>query len=150
MVFRSVSVLSPSRYIVTYQSRRVNSTRLLDGVDQNTSRFGTAFTVSIDAVGHGVTTGISAYDRATTIRMLCDEHAKASDFAKPGHTFPLRAAEGGVLTRAGQRVSRLGPVHGQHQHPALLPDLDIRHGPKIADSSERPPPSDGSLSSSLG
>ena len=71
-------------------------------VDRNTSRYGTAFTVSIDAVGHGVTTGISAYDRATTIRLLCDDHARPSDFAKPGHTFPLRAATGGVLERAGQ------------------------------------------------
>jgi 3,4-dihydroxy 2-butanone 4-phosphate synthase/GTP cyclohydrolase II len=58
--------------------------------------------VSIDAVGRGVTTGISAFDRATTIRLLCDEHAKPSDFAKPGHTFPLRARPGGVLQRAGQ------------------------------------------------
>ncbi len=71
-------------------------------VDQNTSRFGTAFTVTIEAVGRGVTTGISAFDRATTIRLLCDEHAKPSDFARPGHTFPLRAATGGVLERAGQ------------------------------------------------
>jgi 3,4-dihydroxy 2-butanone 4-phosphate synthase/GTP cyclohydrolase II len=71
-------------------------------VNENTSRFGTAFTVSVDAVGHGVTTGISAYDRAATIRMLCSEHAKPSDFARPGHTFPLRAAPGGVLERAGQ------------------------------------------------
>ena len=71
-------------------------------VNENTSSFGTAFTVSIDAVGHGVTTGISAFDRATTIRMLCDEHAKPGHFARPGHTFPLRAAPGGVLQRAGQ------------------------------------------------
>ena len=71
-------------------------------VDQNTSRYSTAFTVSIDAVGHGVTTGISAYDRATTIRLLCDDHARPADFAKPGHTFPLRASPGGTLERAGQ------------------------------------------------
>ena len=71
-------------------------------VANNTSRFGTAFTVSVEAIGHGVTTGISAFDRATTIRLLCDEHAKPSDFARPGHTFPLRAAPGGVLERAGQ------------------------------------------------
>ena len=74
-------------------------------VNENTSRFGTAFTVSVDAIGHGVTTGISAYDRATTLRMLCNEHAKPSDFARPGHTFPLRAAPGGVLERAGQPAS---------------------------------------------
>jgi len=71
-------------------------------VDRNTSRYETAFTVSIDAVGRGVTTGISAFDRATTIRLLCDEHAKPGDFARPGHIFPLRARPGGVLERAGQ------------------------------------------------
>jgi 3,4-dihydroxy 2-butanone 4-phosphate synthase/GTP cyclohydrolase II len=71
-------------------------------VDENTSQYGTAFTVSVDAVGRGVTTGISAFDRATTIRLLCDEHAGPADFAKPGHTFPLRAMPGGVLERAGQ------------------------------------------------
>src|SRR5438445_5639578 len=53
-------------------------------VDRNTSRFETAFTVTIDAVGRGVTTGISAFDRATTIRLLCDEHARPGDFARPG------------------------------------------------------------------
>jgi 3,4-dihydroxy 2-butanone 4-phosphate synthase / GTP cyclohydrolase II len=71
-------------------------------VDRNTSRYETAFTVSIDAVGRGVTTGISAFDRATTIRLLCDDHAKPGDFARPGHIFPLRARAGGTLERAGQ------------------------------------------------
>ena len=70
-------------------------------VSKNTSRFGTAFSVSIEA-RHLVTTGISAYDRAATIRHVLDPAAKPSDFSKPGHTFPLRAAEGGVLMRAGQ------------------------------------------------
>jgi len=70
-------------------------------VTHNTSRFGTAFSVSIEA-RHLVTTGISAYDRAATIRHVLDPTAKASDFSKPGHTFPLRSAEGGVLMRAGQ------------------------------------------------
>ena len=70
-------------------------------VEHNTSRLGTAFSVSIDA-RDVTTTGASAYDRAATIRKVIDPSAKASDFASPGHTFPLRAAEGGVLTRAGQ------------------------------------------------
>ena len=70
-------------------------------VVHNTSRLGTAFSGSIEAK-HLVTTGISAYDRAATIRHVLNPDAKPSDFAKPGHTFPLRAAEGGVLTRAGQ------------------------------------------------
>ncbi|HAC45039.1 MAG TPA: GTP cyclohydrolase II, partial [Chloroflexi bacterium] len=65
------------------------------------SRLGTAFSVSIDAKDN-VTTGASAYDRAATIRKVLDPAAKAADFSMPGHTFPLRAAEGGVLTRAGQ------------------------------------------------
>ena len=87
---------------VSTEGWRLDELGLNPMVNENTSSFGTAFTVSIDAVGHGVTTGISAFDRATTIRMLCDEHAKPGHFARPGHTFPLRAAPGGVLQRAGQ------------------------------------------------
>ncbi len=70
-------------------------------VNHNTSRYGTAFSVSVEAKDL-VTTGISAYDRAATIRHLINPDARPQDFAKPGHTFPLRAAEGGVLKRAGQ------------------------------------------------
>jgi 3,4-dihydroxy 2-butanone 4-phosphate synthase/GTP cyclohydrolase II len=66
----------------------------------NTSAHGTAFTISIDAV-NGTTTGISAGDRAITIRKFVDATAKPHDFAKPGHIFPLAAANGGVLRRAG-------------------------------------------------
>jgi len=71
-------------------------------VDTNTSPLGTGFTVSVDAHGRGVTTGISASDRATTIGLLCAVQATPADFARPGHTFPLRAKPGGVLERAGQ------------------------------------------------
>src|SRR5712691_2302260 len=67
----------------------------------NTSRFGTAFCESIDA-SEGVTTGISARDRANTIRVAIAPHSKPQDLARPGHIFPLRAREGGVLVRAGQ------------------------------------------------
>jgi 3,4-dihydroxy 2-butanone 4-phosphate synthase/GTP cyclohydrolase II len=67
----------------------------------NTTKFGTAFTVSIDA-REGVTTGISAADRARTIQVAVDDGARAADLAKPGHIFPLRARDGGVLVRAGQ------------------------------------------------
>jgi 3,4-dihydroxy 2-butanone 4-phosphate synthase/GTP cyclohydrolase II len=70
-------------------------------VHENTSRFETAFTVSIEAKGR-TTTGISAYDRAATIQALVDPASKPSDFVSPGHTFPLRARDGGVLVRAGQ------------------------------------------------
>jgi len=68
---------------------------------ENNSGFGTAFTVSIEA-RHGVTTGISAADRATTILAAIADDAKPIDIVRPGHVFPLRAREGGVLRRAGQ------------------------------------------------
>jgi len=67
----------------------------------NTARFGTAFTVSIDAAD-GVSTGISVADRAMTVQVAIADDAKASDLVRPGHVFPLRAREGGVLVRAGQ------------------------------------------------
>jgi 3,4-dihydroxy 2-butanone 4-phosphate synthase/GTP cyclohydrolase II len=71
-------------------------------VEKNSESMGTAFTVSVDATGeHGVTTGISAADRAATIRLLADPEARAEDFVRPGHAFPLRARPGGVLERAG-------------------------------------------------
>src|SRR6202790_289476 len=69
--------------------------------DRNTSRFGTAFTESIEAA-EGVTTGISAADRARTIQVAIDPSSKPTDLVRPGHVFPLRAREGGVLVRAGQ------------------------------------------------
>jgi 3,4-dihydroxy 2-butanone 4-phosphate synthase/GTP cyclohydrolase II len=68
---------------------------------ENSSGFGTAFTISIEA-RHGVTTGISAADRATTIRAAIADDARPNDIVRPGHVFPLRAREGGVLRRAGQ------------------------------------------------
>jgi len=82
-------------------ARRLDELGIAPMVDHNTSRLGTAFSVSIDAK-ELVTTGASAHDRAATIRKVVDLSAKPSDFSRPGHTFPLRAAEGGVLTRAGQ------------------------------------------------
>ena len=68
---------------------------------ENTARFGTAFTVSIDAA-NDISTGISAADRARTILAAIADDAKPSDLVRPGHIFPLRAREGGVLVRAGQ------------------------------------------------
>ncbi len=74
----------------------------LDPMTQtNTSAHETNFTISVDARLAGITTGISAFDRAITIRHLADPLAKPSDFARPGHVFPLRAMEGGVLRRVG-------------------------------------------------
>jgi len=81
--------------------KRVEELQLPLMVADNTARFQTAFTVSIDAK-EGVTTGISAYDRAKTIMMVMDPKTKPSDLARPGHIFPLQAREGGVLARAGQ------------------------------------------------
>lgn len=70
-------------------------------VNTNTALHETAFTVSIDLIGEGCTTGISAYDRATCIKALTDDKFKAKDFGRPGHIFPLRAKAGGVLRRPG-------------------------------------------------
>lgn len=70
-------------------------------VQQNTAAYETPFTVSIDLIGHGTTTGISASDRAKTILALVDPKTKAEELGKPGHIFPLRAKAGGVLRRAG-------------------------------------------------
>ena len=80
---------------------RIDYLQLPPMVDRNTSRFGTAFTVSIEA-RHGVTTGISAADRAHTILTAIDPRTAPSDLVQPGHVFPLRARPGGVLERAGQ------------------------------------------------
>jgi 3,4-dihydroxy 2-butanone 4-phosphate synthase / GTP cyclohydrolase II len=80
---------------------RLDYLRLGMMTPHNTSQYGTAFTESIDA-RDGVTTGISAYDRAKTIKVAIDPASRPSDLVKPGHTFPLRARKGGVLVRAGQ------------------------------------------------
>lgn len=81
--------------------KRVEELKLQMMVHNNTALHETAFTVSIDLIGHGCTTGISAQDRATGIRALVDPAIKAEDFARPGHIFPLRAKTGGVLRRSG-------------------------------------------------
>lgn len=70
-------------------------------VHDNTSLLGTPFTVTVDMLGKGCTTGVSMYDRATTINALADPSTKASDLGRPGHINPLRARNGGVLVRAG-------------------------------------------------
>jgi len=80
---------------------RLNELRLPMMVSENTSRFQTAFTVSVDA-RKGVTTGISAADRATTILTAIDDQFQPDDLVSPGHIFPLRARKGGVLVRTGQ------------------------------------------------
>ncbi|QIQ05801.1 bifunctional 3,4-dihydroxy-2-butanone-4-phosphate synthase/GTP cyclohydrolase II [Streptomyces liangshanensis] len=107
-------------------------------VDHNTESMGTAFTVSVDAgPAHGVTTGISAADRATTLQLLAGGTAGPADFVRPGHVFPLRAREGGVLVRNGHteaavdlaRLAGLRPagaiveIAGEDGVMLRLPDL---------------------------
>ncbi|SDB49574.1 3,4-dihydroxy 2-butanone 4-phosphate synthase / GTP cyclohydrolase II [Desulfonatronum thiosulfatophilum] len=115
---------------------------------RNESRFGTAFTVSIEA-RTGVSTGISAYDRATTILTAVADDAKAEDIVSPGHVFPLRARKGGVLVRAGQTegsvdLARLAGMKSaaviceimrDDGNMARMPDLEVfaaKHDMKIA------------------
>jgi len=82
-------------------AEKCDSLGLYPQTTDNTAKFGTAFTVSIDAA-EGITTGISAADRAKTIQAAIADGAKSSDLVRPGHIFPLRARQGGVLVRAGQ------------------------------------------------
>ncbi|HMU82522.1 MAG TPA: bifunctional 3,4-dihydroxy-2-butanone-4-phosphate synthase/GTP cyclohydrolase II [Leptospiraceae bacterium] len=116
-------------------------------VRRNTDQFRTNFTVSVDAA-HGTTTGISAADRAATIKVLADSTSRPEDLIRPGHIFPLIAAKGGSLRRAGHteastdlaRLAGLRPVSviceimNEDGTMARLPDLQIfaeRHGLKI-------------------
>ncbi len=86
---------------LTLTEERADHLRLFPMTQHNSSRFGTAFTETIEA-REGVTTGISAADRAQTIRTAIDPRSSHTDLARPGHVFPLRARNGGVLVRAGQ------------------------------------------------
>ena len=116
-------------------------------VQDNTSRFTTAFTVSVDAT-RGTTTGVSAFDRAATIRAMLDPATKPEDLARPGHVFPLRYQEGGVLVRAGQTEGSIDLARLAGLYPAAvlceilkddgtmarMPDLEVfaeRHGLRI-------------------
>lgn len=78
-------------------------------VENNTSAYGTGFTVTIEAA-EGVTTGVSAADRVTTVRAAIADNAKPSDLNRPGHVFPLRAQPGGVLTRGGHTEATIDLV----------------------------------------
>jgi len=126
---------------------RLNELRLPMMVSDNTSRFQTAFTISIDG-RKGVTTGISAHDRAATILTAIDDQTQAEDLVSPGHIFPLKARSGGVLVRTGQtegsvdlaRLAGLKPagviceVMKDDGTMARMPDLQIfaqKHGLKI-------------------
>lgn len=86
---------------VSLTEKRCDELMLEPMAQNNSCRFGTGFTVSVEA-RHGITTGISAFDRAKTISVLADPLSKSSDLTRPGHIFPLRAKNGGVLVRQGQ------------------------------------------------
>jgi 3,4-dihydroxy 2-butanone 4-phosphate synthase/GTP cyclohydrolase II len=95
---------------------RLDQLELGPMVVHNTANLGTAFTVSIDARGRGVTTGISSYDRAQTILAAVDPRTRPDDLARPGHVFPLRSRPNGVLERCGQTeasvdLARLAGLH---------------------------------------
>ncbi len=129
------------------QGQRLDELEIPLMVGSNTSRFGTNFTISIEAA-QGVTTGISAADRAHTIRTVLDPATTPADIARPGHIFPLRAADGGVLQRAGQTEAAVDMARLANLYPAgviceimnddgtmaRLPQLErfaARHGLKI-------------------
>ncbi|MFN0111253.1 MAG: 3,4-dihydroxy-2-butanone-4-phosphate synthase [Blastocatellia bacterium] len=92
---------------------------LMVAPEENTTTFGTAFTVSVEA-RHGVTTGISAFDRAVTIRVLVDPATRPEDIARPGHIFPLRAADGGVFERVGQTEASVDMARLAGLHPTAV------------------------------
>lgn len=132
---------------VPLTGEKLDSLGLRPMVENNTERMETAFTISVDAK-RGITTGISAHDRAITIKTLLNPKTGPEDLARPGHIFPLRAKEGGVLTRAGHTeaavdLARLGgfypagvicEIMNEDGTMARVPDLikfRRRHGLKL-------------------
>jgi 3,4-dihydroxy 2-butanone 4-phosphate synthase/GTP cyclohydrolase II len=122
---------------IAITSERADALELSPMVSENTSWGGTAFTVSVDAKKRGVTTGISAYDRAQTVLAVVDAHTRPEDLGRPGHIFPLRARKNGVLERRGHteaaidlaRLAGLNPsgviceIANDDGAMACLPDL---------------------------
>ena len=98
---------------------RLDELRVPMMVGDNKSRFGTAFTVSVEA-RDGVSTGISTHDRARTVRVLIDPATRPEDLVMPGHMFPLRAREGGVLVRAGQTEAAMDLARLAGLYPAAV------------------------------
>jgi 3,4-dihydroxy 2-butanone 4-phosphate synthase/GTP cyclohydrolase II len=132
---------------VPMAGERLDQLRIPLMVGDNKARFGTAFTVSVDA-RHDVTTGVSAHDRARTVETLIDPNAVPEDLMMPGHVYPLRVREGGVLVRAGHTEATIDLCNLAGLYPAAvlcevmkadgsmarLPDLKrfaARHGVKI-------------------
>ncbi|MDX1408442.1 MAG: 3,4-dihydroxy-2-butanone-4-phosphate synthase, partial [Saprospiraceae bacterium] len=119
--------------------RRADELNLPMMVRENTALHETAFTVSIDLIGHGCTTGISAYDRARGIKAITDPATRAEDFARPGHIFPLRAKTGGVLRRSGHTEATIDLAQLAGFYPAgvlveiLNPDGTMARLPELLD-----------------
>ncbi|HEQ99833.1 MAG TPA: bifunctional 3,4-dihydroxy-2-butanone-4-phosphate synthase/GTP cyclohydrolase II [candidate division Zixibacteria bacterium] len=110
---------------VSLTEERINQLELESMAQRNTSKLGTNFTVSVDAVS-GTTTGISARDRAITIKTLVHPDTQPHDLARPGHIFPLKAVQGGVLVRAGHTEASvdLTRLAGLHQSGVLCEIMD--------------------------
>ena len=112
-------------------------------VNNNTSLLGTPFTVTVDLLGHGCTTGVSMYDRATTIKALAEPGHRPEDFGRPGHINPLRARDGGVLVRAGHTEAAvdLTKLAGLQPVGALIeiinPDGTMARVPQLMEVAER-------------
>ncbi len=118
-------------------NERANELNLQKMVSSNTALHETAFTVSIDLIGKGCSTGISAYDRATGIKALVEKETKALDFARPGHIFPLIAEDGGVLRRTGHTEAAVDLARMAGLYPAgtlveiLNPDGTMARLPQL-------------------
>lgn len=100
--------------------KRLEELRIPMMVGENTARHGTAFTVSVDAKIRGATTGISAYDRSVTVRAMIDPETKPEDLGRPGHVFPIRARDGGVLVRAGHTEASVDMARLAGLYPAAV------------------------------
>lgn len=122
---------------------RADYLRLAPMSAKNTSRFTTAFTESIDVIGRGATTGISAYDRAQTILAALDPATRPVDLARPGHVFPLRARKGGVLARPGHTEAAVdlaklaGLAHAGVICEILNPDGSMARMPGLLEFAKR-------------
>jgi len=123
--------------------RRVEELELNMMVSNNTALHETAFTVSIDLMGYDCSTGISAYDRATGIKKLTDSSIVAKDYARPGHIFPLKARQGGVLRRTGHTEAAIDLARLAGFYPAgvlveiLNPDGTMARLPELFEIAKR-------------
>lgn len=121
---------------VPMEAERLQLLELKPMVVESQAPFGTAWMVSVDAA-HGITTGISAHDRAATLRILIDPNAKASDLVRPGHIFPLKARAGGVLVRAGHTEAAVDLTRLAGLYPAgviceiMNPDGSMARVPEL-------------------